>query len=196
MDIYFIRHGEANMKENNFSRRLTEKGKLQAKSQASIWKDNDVTFEKIIASSYQRTKETAQLIGEVLNCPVETSDDWCEYDRPKGEKVSHHITKEGYKIPKLNNITQYHESGESYWGLHNRSMTALSNIINTRYQKLLVVAHGGILNAVFRTIVGANPPVNGNGLYFQLGHAGYLHTEYESDTHTWVVKTFKSGELL
>ena len=195
MEIFFIRHGEANLEEENYSRRLTPKGRLQAKSQAIIWKNAGVSFETIISSPYQRTQETAQIIGEVLDCPVETSNDWCEYDRPKGDKVSYHITKEGYKIPKVKSIAQSQESGESYWCLHSRSMAALSNIMNKKHQKILVVSHGGILNAAFRTIMGANPPVNGNGLYFQLGHAGYLHTEFESEEHMWIVKTYESGEL-
>ena len=42
----------------------------------------------------------------------------------------------------------------------------------------LVVAHGGILNAALRGIVGAQPNVDGRGIWFALGDTGYARAAY------------------
>ncbi len=76
---FIVRHGEgehnvANIissnKDDNFH--LTEKGREQVKKTAEDLKDKGIT--KIIASPFVRTRETAEMIGEVLGLSV-TFDD-------------------------------------------------------------------------------------------------------------------------
>lgn len=75
MELYFMRHGEANPCEDDFIRSLTHNGRKQVKALAERWKHENIYFDKIIASPYRRTIETAEIIGDTLGCPLEIDDD-------------------------------------------------------------------------------------------------------------------------
>jgi broad specificity phosphatase PhoE len=50
----------------------------------------------------------------------------------------------------------------------------------------LVVAHGGILNAILRNAVGAPLPTFG-GPYFMFGDTGFARLQYDVQRHSWTV---------
>jgi 2,3-bisphosphoglycerate-dependent phosphoglycerate mutase len=49
--------------------------------------------------------------------------------------------------------------------------------------KYLVVAHAGILNEAMRVIVGAQPPVNRSGTWFDFTDTGFARWNYNPDHH-------------
>ncbi len=86
-----------------------------------------------------------------------------------------------------------------YFMRHGRSVADDENVHGGRYDDALtavrgrsglhlVVAHGGILNAVMRVIVGAAPVLNSkHGIGFHFGDAGYVRTHYYPAEHYWAV---------
>jgi 2,3-bisphosphoglycerate-dependent phosphoglycerate mutase len=83
----------------------------------------------------------------------------------------------------------FHGEGESDWEIHCRAIRATEKIIRRGPGTYLVVAHGGILNAALRGIVGANPPTNGqHGIWFALGDTGYVKTVYDPTKHRWLIE--------
>lgn len=63
----------------------------------------------------------------------------------------------------------------------------MEKVVRRGSGQYLVVAHGGILNAAMRTIVGAPPLLNGHGLYFALGDTGYAQVIYIPEQHQWII---------
>ena len=93
MEVTFIRHGEARLDMNNYERTLTENEKDQIESLANEWNDYGVTFEKIVASPYLRTMETAEVMGDILNCQIDYQSMWSEYNRSKSFEIDKRFTK-------------------------------------------------------------------------------------------------------
>lgn len=196
MELYFLRHGEANSKEDDFHRSLTDNGREQVNTLANKWKDEKIRFNKIIVSPYRRTLETAEIIGDVLGCSLDIDDSWVEMNNKLSKNMVFQKTSEGFIVPLFENLFGHEKGkGESYWQLHSRSMFALEKVLQNRFGNYLVVAHGGILSAAIRMIVGAQPPIKGNGLYFQFGHLGYMHAEYKDTENMWTIKEFNMGSL-
>jgi 2,3-bisphosphoglycerate-dependent phosphoglycerate mutase len=58
-----------------------------------------------------------------------------------------------------------------------RQLRTTERIIRRDPNVYLVVSHGGILNAALRGIMGASPPINGQGgTGFAVGDTGYAKT--------------------
>ncbi len=70
MDLYLLRHGDAaepGMTRDS-ERPLTEAGTKKMKKVANGMRSMDLSFDAIITSPYRRAKETAEIVGEVLEC--------------------------------------------------------------------------------------------------------------------------------
>ena len=76
--IYFVRHGETELNAKNIRQGpegpLTEKGREQALVTAKRFPKHKGRPQVIIASPYERTRETAEIIGKELNMKVKYSD--------------------------------------------------------------------------------------------------------------------------
>ena len=53
-------------------------------------------------------------------------------------------------------------------------MLALEDLMNRRFGRALVVAHGGILQAALRCALGISPPVGDGGIWFWFRDLSYL----------------------
>ena len=105
-------------------------------------------------------------------------------------------TSEGFALPLLRDLFGCEKvKGESYRHLHSRSMVAIGKVMQHRVGKYLIVAHGGILNAAIRMIIGVQPPIKGNDLYFQYSYSGYMRIEYKGNENMWIIKEFNMGYL-
>ncbi|MGH7249873.1 MAG: histidine phosphatase family protein, partial [Minisyncoccia bacterium] len=76
--IYFVRHGETESNAKQIRQgpegHLTEKGRAQALATAKRFPKGVGRPQAIIASPYERTKETAGIIAKELGMEVEYSD--------------------------------------------------------------------------------------------------------------------------
>lgn len=203
MEIYFLRHGRSKADdekrfEGRYDSPLTDVGRKQANRRAINWKNENLKFHKIITSPLKRALETAQIIGDVLECEVEEDNDWMEMNNGQLAGLTYEEAQEKFPRPVFRNPYEriVNGTGESTWQLHSRAINALENVMQNKEGKYLVVAHGGILNATVRMIVGAQPPVNDIGLYFKFGDTGYLQTEYKPEKHIWIIKNFVPGDCI
>lgn len=200
LDLYFLRHGRSKADdegkhEGRYDSPLTLVGKKQVQKRASLWREDNLKFDKIIASPLVRARETAEIIAKTLACEVESDPDWLEMDN--GILAGLTFAEAQEKYPKENAISPYARkargTGESPWQLHSRAIRALEKVIQLKKGNILIVAHGGILNAALRTIVGAQPRLGKSGLAFAFSDAGYLHAQYDFQDHIWIIKEFKPG---
>ena len=203
IEITFMRHGRSRADdeeviEGRYDSPLTEVGRKQVRSRGEELKTRGLAFDTIIASPLVRASETAEIVGRILGLQVESDADWMERDNGPLAGLPHQEAEEKYPAPAFQHpfapLVASVGAGESDWALHCRAVRALENVIRRGPGRYLVVAHGGILNAALRCVVGAQPLVNGQGISFSFGDTGYVRTHYRPGQHRWVFKEFNPGE--
>lgn len=197
--IFFLRHGRSSgddegVHEGRYDAALTEIGRLQAHRRATGWKEQAIKFDLIISSTLQRAHETARIVSEILNAPLETDPDWMEVDNRPLAGLPFDVAASRYPRPAFRNPYEpFHGEGESDWEIHCRAIRATERVIRRGAGCYLIVSHGGILNAALRGIVGASPPINGqHGTWFALGDTGYAKTVYTPANHQWLIEQLNS----
>lgn len=171
MRIYLIRHCES---EDDIldcyggcaDFELTNKGIKTAK----LYSDNikKLGIEKIFSSPYKRAKGVASIFNEKLNCGIEIINDLREintYGVMSG--VNKKLAKEIFSI--LLNSNEYKnfgyyngktfEGGESIENFDNRVKNAFSIIVNSSYNKVAIVTHGGVFRSVYKNILRQNDKI-------------------------------------
>jgi 2,3-bisphosphoglycerate-dependent phosphoglycerate mutase len=196
ISITLLRHGRSraddeNIYEGRCDSPLTEVGRAQVESRASLWVQEGRKFDLAICSTLRRAQETAQIISGVLQIPLETDPDWMEMDNGvlagmPVEEANRLYPEPAFRIP----FASFHNSGESDWQFYCRAARAMEKLVCRGPGIYLVVAHGGILNMALRTVVETGPPVNRQGIWFAFGDTGFALVRYLPLRHRWVVEEF------
>lgn len=198
--IHFMRHGRSRaddegVHEGRYDSPLTDVGRAQVRARGQAWKLQGIRFDLIIASTLVRARESAEIIGGLLQATVEAEDIWMEMDNRPLAGMPIAEAKVRYPRPQFRGPYEpFHGVGESDWELHCRAVSALEKLVRRGPGRYLVVSHGGMLNAVLRAIVGAQPPINGHGIWFEFGDAGYARCSYDRGGHYWVLQEFHPGD--
>jgi 2,3-bisphosphoglycerate-dependent phosphoglycerate mutase len=194
-----MRHGRSRaddegVHEGRYDSPLTDVGRSQARSRALSWQADRVQFDCIIASTLQRARETAQIIGEILGVSVEYEPDWMELDNGPLAGLPRDVALQKFPPPLFRNPYEpFCGSGESDWEFYCRAARAVEKVVRHGAGSYLVIAHGGILNAAMRTIVGAPLMPNRQGIWFAFGDTGYARTVYHPQKHQWVIEELQAG---
>lgn len=193
-DIIFLRHGES---VGNAERRwqgqadypLTERGRQQAQALVDRWLAEGRTFDCILASPLKRARETADIIAEALNIPVEADPIWME--RNIGEVAGMTGEEVNRRFPNREFITPFGaiigDQGEGNWELYLRAGQALHSLLQREPGKYLVVSHGGLLNQIMYAVVGITPQANFSGPRFRFRNTGFAHLTYRAGSHQWQI---------
>ena len=172
---------------------LTEVGREQAGRRGRAWLADGVRFDCIVASPLLRARETAEIIGTLLNLPVEIDPDWQERDNGMLAGLSRADAAMRYPRPCFRNPYEpMCQTGESETQVYGRAARALEKLIRRAAGHSLIVAHGNILNAAMRNIAGALLSINDQGIWFTFGDTGYARTSYEPACHRWFLHEFHS----
>ncbi|GAB4416238.1 MAG: histidine phosphatase family protein [Anaerolineales bacterium] len=195
-EITLLRHGQSvgnaeSRWQGQADYPLTEKGRAQAHALADYWFERNQTFDLILASPQIRAKDTAQIIAQALNIPIEFDDVWRERFIGAAAGLTHEELHQ--KIPQPEFRTPYEgigdEHGEGNWELFLRAGTALHNLLKRPPARYLVVSHGGLLNQFMHAVLGIIPQANDHGVRFRFGNTGYARLVYFPHKHTWQVVT-------
>lgn len=161
--VYFVRHGESEGNvgpiRQTLATPLTQKGKSQA--QAVAIRCTSFPIDTIISSSMNRAKETAHIILDKVNKPIEYSDLFVERRRssevlgkPKNDPIALKIENEIE--------TNFRKSGwrysdeENFDDLKNRALDALQHLAEKPEENILVITHGLFLRIVMACVVFGN----------------------------------------
>lgn len=155
--IYFVRHGETENNAKNIRQGpeggLSAKGREQALATANRFPKNKGRPQIIIASPYERTKETAEIIGKVLNMHVKYSDLLVERRNPTeiighegGEREVRAIVDRIDKSYHANDLRVSDE--ENFNDLKERAKKLLNYISKRREKRIIMVTHGIFLKMV------------------------------------------------
>jgi 2,3-bisphosphoglycerate-dependent phosphoglycerate mutase len=194
--ITFLRHGESvgNL-ENRFQGHadfpLTEKGRLQAQALVNRWKAKAITFDRVISSPLLRARQTAEIICLELNLSLEIDPDWMEINN--GVLAGLNDEEAGRVAPRPVFMTPYTrtgKTGESRWEVYLRAGRNIQKLLDDSTGRILVVAHGGILNMALYSILGISPQADSTGPQFIFRNTTFATLSYEAEHHNWNLLTF------
>lgn len=149
--FWFIRHGQtdynlAGLAQGVLDVDLNQTGRGQAEQAGPFLQDKGIT--EIISSPMRRTRETTDILNQLLQLPVSYEPELREASFGDQEGLPIHSWFSewlaGSYMP---------QKGESFAMLMARVETALHGILLTRKAPVLIVAHGGVLRAI-RSIMG------------------------------------------
>jgi len=146
--FYFVRHGQTEDNVNNVYQDaddlLTEKGKDQASAVAARFVS--IPVDVIIASNYERARETAKTISEKTGAVLRVSELFREIRRPSDiiGKARH----EPDPIRIMNEMIQnelisdwHHLDEENLFEALNRARAAIDHLCKSPEEKIIVVTH-------------------------------------------------------
>ena len=155
--IYFVRHGETESNALDLRQGpegcLTEKGRGQALATAKRFPKHKGRPQVIISSPYERTRETAEIIGEELKMPVEYCDLLVERKNPS-EIVGHSGTEREVREIVGRIDQSFHEDNlrysdeENFVDLKERAKKLLRYIKGRSEKRIIMVTHGIFLKMV------------------------------------------------
>ena len=186
--ITLMRHGRSladdeMVHEGRYDSPLTDVGRAQVRSRAEEWKRSGVTFDLIFASTLVRASESAQIVGETLDVPIEHDPDWMELDNGPLAGLPFDVGNERYPKPDFSNPFQPYivatGDGESSWDIDESRRERPA----TRDQKRTAIVPGGgprrhpQRRHVLHT--GRPAPPRGprsSGVHFNFGDACFVRT--------------------
>ena len=154
MKLYFVRHGETewNVKKKIQGKTdipLNENGRKQAKELAEKLVAEQLPAVRVYTSPQLRATETAQAVADALGLACEELDDLREMDLGEWEGLNWDIIKSEYgeKYYYWNTHRRYVRTpgGECYNDVLERTLNALSYILEKETEDVLVVTHSAIL---------------------------------------------------
>ncbi|MEN9938767.1 MAG: hypothetical protein RLZZ387_5346 [Chloroflexota bacterium] len=191
LDLTLLRHGRSSgddegVHEGRFDSALTEVGRAQASQLIARWRREGRGFDRIVSSPLTRARTTAELLAAAFPAPLELDPLWLEMDNGPLAGLPFAEAETRFPWPAFRNPYEpFFGSGESDWAIHVRAARAVERLVQLGPGCTLVVAHGGILNAALRHIVGAPPPINRQGIHFALADTGYACARYDPARHQW-----------
>ncbi len=196
-DLYLLRHGRSladdeNRFEGRYDSPLTRTGEQQARSVSSYFEQKAVRFDCIISSPLLRARRTAEIVNESQRTEIISEPLLIERDNGFLAGKSKEDGSNRFPLPDFQSPFRFapENSGENEVSLHSRAGYALSKIMEREASRILVVSHGGLLNALVRNMLGIGYPVHEGGCYFVFGDTGLMHIKYDETRHRWAVCSF------
>lgn len=150
MKLYFARHGETDVNSGpyrtgvaQFDELLNSTGLAQAEQLAAQLKD--VEFKTILSSPLQRTMQTADIVNQFHNLPIQTDDAWKElFSRYYLDAESWHNAFDFDS----NKVIKYIEPVADFFKRVHLALDKLKKTYETN-DSILLISHGGVHQAVY-----------------------------------------------
>jgi 2,3-bisphosphoglycerate-dependent phosphoglycerate mutase len=187
----FLRHGESvGNAENRFQGQadfpLTERGFAQARALAKRWQAEGITFDRAFSSPLLRARQTAETVCAALNVPLELDSDWMEINNGLLAGLSDEEAEQAAPRPAF--ITPYThtgQTGESRWEVYLRAGRNIQKLLDQPPGRILVVAHGGILNMAMYAMLGIPVQADHTGARFMFRNTTFATLAYIPERHNW-----------
>lgn len=193
--ITFLRHGESTGNAEGYFQGqgdfpLTEIGREQAHALALRWQAEKREFDYVIASPLSRARETAEIITETLDIPIDEFDPiWMERHNGKITGMKHEEGRKFLPQPHFKNPYQvFAGNGEGDWELSLRAGHALQSLLMRPAGRYLIVSHGAMLNFTMKNIVGVAPHANYQGAQFRFQNTAFAQVIYMPRLHRWYIE--------
>ncbi len=195
-DLFLIRHGESafnadGLLQGHLDSSLTPKGRRQVQRLAESLKAEGQAFHGIVTSPLARARESAYILGKVLDCEVEEDPDWMErkwgeaQGRPRDQVLEKRMSGQTW-----NPFAPPAKDAESDWEVYQRAMRGLQRLLRKAPGRYAVVAHGGVLNMALRAIAGLAPTGGPPPLHFAFDNASHAWLRFDPKRGTWRMLRF------
>ncbi len=166
-DLYLIRHGESHANIDGVisamatDRGLTERGLAQVRALAARLETGEIPADALYASTLPRARMTAEIVAAALDLPVEWNDDL--HELRLGEAEGLHVGEVRERFPQVARFigepfTPLAPGGESWGGFQARVSATLEEIVRRHAgQRIVVVAHGGVIEVACLYFLGLGP---------------------------------------
>ncbi len=160
MRLYIVRHGETDLNaqkiHQDHSGRLSSQGVQQAKKIAERFKH--ISVDRILASPYDRTQHTAEIIAEVVQKPIEYTPLLVEIKRPTIIEGKLYDAPEAIAIKnqiyeRFHDPDYRHSDEESFQDLRDRSAVLLHHLLSLPDRNLLLVTHGEFMKVLISVMI-------------------------------------------
>ncbi len=158
-NLYVLRHGKTTLnktwRHQHDSTPLSEIGHIQARNVAEEFKN--IPLDIIIASTYERARETAQYVSNATGVPIEYSESVIELKRPSELKgVSWFSPKSLYIMSQLylhiKKPFWHYSDEENLLEFHERTKRVLNMLAERPEKNILLVTHGGFMSSLLSSI--------------------------------------------
>ncbi len=158
--IYFIRHGQSEANTDDVFQGpdspLTKLGEEQARFVGERIKGVDA--EVVITSPMPRAQQTADIIADLTNLPIEQNALVREYLPPTSLVGVSRTSDKGrtYVLQMLQNLDNpkwHYEDEENYHEMHDRAVELLTQLEERDEEKILIVTHVGILRVALTAMM-------------------------------------------
>lgn len=183
-DIYLIRHGEAYSNVESviggikFDRGLTERGQAQVRALAARLASGELKADALYASTLPRARMTAEPVAEALGLPIIWDDDLHELRPGDADGLAFTELRERYPQVSRFIVEPYAPlapGGESWATFQHRTAAALDRIVRAHQgQRVVVVAHGGVIEVAFLHLLGLGPEARSR-LAFHMQNTAITH---------------------
>ena len=197
-NLYLIRHGEA---VSNLApyimggvkgcRGLTERGLAQVRLLAKRLSGGELDADVLYASTLPRARQTAEAVAEALNLPVSWEDELHELRPGDADGMTYDEARSkfgGMSTFFREFYTPIAPGGESWGAFILRSSAVLEAIINRHQdQRIVVVCHGGIIEASYIHLLQLGPQIRGRASFHVRNTAitHWRHVETQDARHEW-----------
>lgn len=189
----FLRHGESTGNaegrlQGQSEYPLSEMGIQQAHRLAGYWLIQNQSYDQIVASPLERARQTAEIIADALEVPIETDQIWMERYLGEWESLTSREVHQIYSDFDFSDPTQRPgRDGESLLELYARASRALQGLLNRPPGEYLIVSHGAIIQMTLFTILGLSPLLNFQRLRFQINNTAFSSLNYDTSRQLWSV---------
>ncbi|MGI9645971.1 MAG: histidine phosphatase family protein [Ilumatobacteraceae bacterium] len=172
--VVLVRHGEsvATVRREiggpRTCRGLSDLGRRQAERLATrLTETGEVEADRLVSSHYPRAIETAEALAPVFGLPIDVEPGFGEHDPGPdldGTRFDDYVDRFG--APDFDDPQgEIFPGGETKDTFHRRVDAALERLLADDAERTIVIAcHGGVIDAVFRRVVGA-PAAGGFNLF-------------------------------
>lgn len=202
LSITLLRHARSRaddegVHEGRYDSPLTDVGREQVRERAESFRRSGFKVDEVIASPLARARETAEIVAAAIGAPIELDPDWMEVDTGPLAGLTFAEAAKRFPTPAFRNPYEIvHGAGESDWELHCRAIRATERVVRRGPGAYLVVAHGGVLNAAVRCMLGVPLAINlKHGAWFAFGDVGFARLRYRPGEHAWILDEFNPGAV-
>lgn len=191
--IILLRHAESVGNANGYHQGqaefpLTDRGREQARVLADYWQSKGVVFDYCISSPQSRTRETAEIVADVLGLEIEYDPVWMERDNGHYAGLQQEEARQRFPYPEFQPLYErIGQTGESEWELYMRGGRAIQSVLHRPAARYLIVSHGAILNMTLRALMGIAPQANFQGTRFRFRNAAFVTLTYRPEAHEWMI---------
>lgn len=166
-------------------------GLEQVERLADYWSRNDPSFDLIITSPLIRAKETSRILASALSLQVVEDSRWLERNFGEGEGLAYDQIERHFLDHKVqwSNYEPIFPNSETEFDLIQRASDGLQSILSRVENDVLLVSHGGILNAALRCLL--DVPLSREGIRppgFRFDNTGFTRLRYDAEPRRWVVQ--------